>query len=1384
MDNWGIYFLQRLQLFFSKTDYCDLTLQFEGNVQLKVHRLVMNACTEYFTFLEQTCSALDDSTIIMPSDLQADVIVPIVNFMYTGMLEYHPSIFTKLYKAAEVMNIAVLTKLLDEINYKNNPVPKGKKSVMSSWQNKNIHKPASPVAGDLPSPLPARKLPVWKRKQSASTVHPTSTTFNNSKWIEGPIERDPLLVLDNAPKPTRFEWPDDDLKHITPLDSSAFDSSDVSLTSKPLWTKEDDQKAGIVEQEAARSGLMGDLREYEEEDGPPVKEQPAVLQSEVSSSSRGGGEETSLKRKSETKLVSSPKRVKITELDDETVICIKTSNPSELDHTKVVSEILKKFPGLVKKKKNIKLKIITAKGASAPAVKEKPKVQAPVQLEKVEKIERSYRNESKPVVVEAQPVRDSKALKENKKPQKKSKSYKTADFRCFGDDGPWACMECLGDGDPPEFVLYYLFRKHMTDVHAVEFEDSLCKYCGKKCVTDVLMAFHLYTKHGLIPNSNMRFPKCSKCPLIAVTAEKIQLHSTIHGEDEVQCQNCKLGFFTKKDLHAHVQISGHCQSRKAILDCAYCTKKLQSSVGLFNHVRTQHFKEAIRDGITSLDEKMDFEDMEQELSQPAQEPVKEPEAVAVQVADIPIKKEEKSIVPQPKERVKILSNVKVSKPEETHIADTETIDNAAVTQADQIAVTTATTALSNIGGSLATNLGLVDIVVLDDNQPYILQQPQGQPGNEFILPELGANDGILQAAAAGSDINSTDELVMVLTDHDYQDEQNNGQGDNSNIVVLYSHPVEGQQGQFITSQGNLLVNSQGMLEIRNGAAITTTAGQLLVNTTDNTITTQASPSPIESIELIRKEIESGDGTGNGDNSAENTHVEEGQEHEVVQPEPESVEHSEEAEREEESTTQAETNGVNSSLDTTDSLQEEPMEVEEIGPPQIQTNAPEEIPEINQKEEVLKEEKRYPSSFEGEHAPERNLADILDIPPLEATDDEGHDIPPVQAQNNTVELNEATDLNDSGDGLILNDTSSYEAMEVDGITTNIEAEPIQQNSQVVEITKDEVYTQSCSETDNSASLEQHSSEEYASLDQASLEHHASSEQLSLENHASLEQVSIEQPHASLEQHQSEEHPSLEGLSIESQPDKSLEESNVQTDSFISQEENQNASNELLSNVEHQFASEICSEIQETKENENCQMENENNENVEAEQFQENATLEQIQHNAASEQIHENVDLEQIHENVDLEQIHENADPEQVHENIDTEQIHENIDTEQTNESLDTEQIHENLESEQIQQNMEQEHIQQNDNSIQSHFEDFTDESQQSSSQKVLRNLNKEILDDWDDTDSQQSQRSRECVLQDEQTSIDQDSNHVVNEAVENVNKLMDDWDEEDEEQSKD
>lgn len=181
-------------------------------------------------------------------------------------------------------------------------------------------------------------------------------------------------------------------------------------------------------------------------------------------------------------------------------------------------------------------------------------------------------------------------------------------------------------------------------------------------------------------------------------------------------------------------------------------------------------------------------------------------------------------------------------------------------------------ALSNVASGIATSLGLVDIVVLNDNQQYILQSNEHQLQNnqpEFILPELNTqqftqnqtlttnqteinaeHNAIAQSMLNTGDIASTDELVMVLTDHDYGDGNNELiTNDNSNIVVLYSHPVDGQENQFITSQGNLMVNSQtGMIEIRNSTINTSTANTIVV--------TQAQDTPIESIEMIQQEINS------------------------------------------------------------------------------------------------------------------------------------------------------------------------------------------------------------------------------------------------------------------------------------------------------------------------------------------------------------------------------------------------------------------------------------------------------------------------------------------------------------------------------------------------
>lgn len=381
VDNWGTYFLQRLQQFFNKTDYCDLTLQFDGNVQLKVHRLVISACTEYFTLLEQTCIVSDD-ILMMPPDLQADVILPIVNFMYTGILEYQITTFEKLYKTAELMNIPVLTKLLDAQRKPVQQISKHRKQVQAAM-NSPARKVQVKNEVDLPATLPGRKLPVWKRKTAPSVPAP---------MVEQKYKPDPLFS--DPPKPTRFEWPEDDSLLFNMMDSSF---NDISYTSKPLLTQDDshrnstfdiikhlptmNKKAKVQENNTSaidmedmkdyikEQKIRSDLIDYDDED---VDNELAGY--DTSSPKPDLATPASTKRKLDMTASTPLKKVRFSVVEKEnkeaTINVSQTSNLADVNHTKIISEVLKKYPHLVKKNKNIRLKILakTPKGTTETKV--------------------------------------------------------------------------------------------------------------------------------------------------------------------------------------------------------------------------------------------------------------------------------------------------------------------------------------------------------------------------------------------------------------------------------------------------------------------------------------------------------------------------------------------------------------------------------------------------------------------------------------------------------------------------------------------------------------------------------------------------------------------------------------------------------------------------------------------------------------------------------------------------------------------------------------------------------------------------------------------------------------------------------------------------------
>lgn len=274
VDNWGVFFLQKLQNFFNKTDYCDLTLQFKDNSQLKVHRLVLSACTDFFNVLETQYNVQDD-ILVMPKDLQADVIVPIVNFMYTGTLEFEVNMYPRLLKTAKDMNMTVLLKLLDAHkrtvgeSMRQQPAKAPvllNKGAVGNQRVNTYSRPTAPQRTYTPrraAPVPKTISPrgsyvtqgvkVKTEKSPVNVVRSVPSTSYIRKNLPEPVQLVAKYAASGSVKgPSRFECTDD-------VNTDAFESSfdNISYESKPLITSKEDTEATF---EKVKRNAAGELK--------------------------------------------------------------------------------------------------------------------------------------------------------------------------------------------------------------------------------------------------------------------------------------------------------------------------------------------------------------------------------------------------------------------------------------------------------------------------------------------------------------------------------------------------------------------------------------------------------------------------------------------------------------------------------------------------------------------------------------------------------------------------------------------------------------------------------------------------------------------------------------------------------------------------------------------------------------------------------------------------------------------------------------------------------------------------------------------------------------------------------------------------------------------
>lgn len=592
VDNWGIYFLQRIKHFFNRTDYCDLTLQFQDNAQLKVHRLVLSACTEYFELLERTCEMYEDC-LVMPDDLKADVVVPIINFMYTGQLEFKMDLLEKLYQTSLVMQMPVLTKLLASHRHTSKSNHKARPAPTSHYGKRFIKHTKSTPSSSISSTTKRSYSNSFENVEVSRAKKPyiVNAEVNDKNSSQDSVSSNPKFPIFSEknkhfakePRPTRYELPEE-------LDEdNIFDNSftNISYTLPPLMvhpktTKQYTSKRIKLFEEGSSSrfvqGSSNDIVECKKisfNDSPFIDENSVVDESDTFQSLQG---------KDDSKDASQlfDQIIDKNEWPNITIETKQNKQSGSLEHAKIISEVLKKYPHLVKSNKHIKLKILnsptkTKKGRSSNTNCEDKDV---------------VKVKSEPDFTYQSDVFDSK------------EAARLIALGAENINGPWICLICGTPGKALHFTSYYNFRKHLVDVHNEKPISNICEYCGLKSQKRNYLVHHQLTKHGVEPPARYNFPRCNYCPYVALNEPLMVKHKLTHSEVKSLRKNMLL-----MSLYSQKKGTKFRGVRKNDLQCIYCLRNFLRENNLYAHLKTDHKEIAKNDGlIDDSDEEMQEEE--------------------------------------------------------------------------------------------------------------------------------------------------------------------------------------------------------------------------------------------------------------------------------------------------------------------------------------------------------------------------------------------------------------------------------------------------------------------------------------------------------------------------------------------------------------------------------------------------------------------------------------------------------------------------------------------------------------------------------------------------------------------------------------------------------
>lgn len=235
------------------------------------------------------------------------------------------------------------------------------------------------------------------------------------------------------------------------------------------------------------------------------------------------------------KTKQSPSVVKQTTTKQITVNDLSGGN---IDHARILSEVLKKYPNLVKNPKNIRLKIM-----QKPSDPNSPQTTA---------IVRVIKQESSP----AAPVKTTTPTPPGPRKIDAKTMHELIRLGAENMKGPWLCLDCGSGGRPISIPTYKKYRTHLINIHKQKIDPRICEHCGLKPARRIELIQHQLIAHNINPPSDVQLFRCStrNCVFVTQKEDLLMKHKReVHKEFQQKCKYCPKVFGKEFLLHAHMR---------------------------------------------------------------------------------------------------------------------------------------------------------------------------------------------------------------------------------------------------------------------------------------------------------------------------------------------------------------------------------------------------------------------------------------------------------------------------------------------------------------------------------------------------------------------------------------------------------------------------------------------------------------------------------------------------------------------------------------------------------------------------------------------------------------------------------------------------------------